>query len=83
MKRATTIIAASLMIIGAVASGASASSTGDGSRYGTQPGFGVASACGTMHGAFDYFGKGLNMSGGANGQQTGLNNSAKGCQRNF
>jgi hypothetical protein len=71
------------MIVGAVASGASASSTGDGSRYGTQPGFGVASARGSMHGAFDYFGKGLNLSGGADGQQTGLNNSAKGCQRNF
>lgn len=82
MKR-VAIIAASLMIVGATASGASASSTGDGSRYGTQPGFGVASACGTMHGAFDAFGKDFNMSGGANGVQTGLNNSAKGCQRNF
>ena len=71
------------MIVGATASGANASSTGDGSRYGTQPGFGVASACGTMHGAFDYFGKGLNMAGGADGRETGLANSAKGCQRNF
>ena len=83
MKRTASIFAATIMIIGVSAIGASASSAGDGSSYGTQPGFGVASACGTMHGAFDYFGKGLNMSGGANGQQTGLNNSAKGCQRNF
>jgi hypothetical protein len=51
------------MIVGAVASGVSVSSTGDGSRYGTQPGYDVAS--------------------GADGQQTGLNNSANGCQLNF
>jgi hypothetical protein len=31
---------------------------------------------GAGSGAFGYFGKGLNMAGGANGYQTGLNNSA-------
>lgn len=83
MKRTTSIIAGTLMIIGVSATGASASSAGDGSSYGTQHGYSVASNCGTMHGAFNYFGKGLNMSGGADGQQTGINNSAKGCQRNL
>ena len=83
MKRTASIFAATFMIIGASATGASASSAGDGSSYGTQPGFGVASACGTMHGAFNAFGKDANFAGGANGQQTGLNNSAKGCQRNL
>jgi len=83
MKRTVSIFAATFMIIGVSATGASASSAGDGSSYGTQPGFGVASACGTMHGAFDYFGKGLNLAGGADGRETGLANSAKGCQRNF
>ncbi len=38
----------------------------------------VGAQCGTGagSGAFGYFGKGLNMAGGANGYQTGLNNSA-------
>lgn len=39
-----------------------------------------ASACGQMHGAF---GKDNNLAGGANGQQTGANNSAKLCQSHF
>ena len=83
MKRTASIFAATFMIIGVSATGASASSAGDGSSYGTQPGYGVASACGTMHGSFNAFCKDFNFSGGANGTQTGLNNSAKGCQRNF
>ena len=83
MKRTASIIAMALMMIGANAGAASASSAGDGSDYGTQPGFGVASDCGTMHGAFNAFGKDFNLAGGADGQQTGINNSAKGCQRNL
>lgn len=38
----------------------------------------VGAQCGTgaASGSFGYFGKGLNMAGGANGYQTGLNNSS-------
>ncbi len=38
----------------------------------------VGAQCGSGagSGAFGYFGKDLNLSGGANGHQTGLNNSA-------
>jgi hypothetical protein len=46
-----------------------AGNSGDGSEYGTQPGFGAG------HGAFGYFGKDNNLAGGANGYQTGINNS--------
>jgi hypothetical protein len=51
---------------------------GDGSDYGTQPGFSVANGntpC-AGHGAFGIFGKDYNLAGGANGYQTGINNSA-------
>jgi hypothetical protein len=54
-----------------------AGNSGAGSEYGTQPGFTVANAntvC-AGHGAFGYFGKDHNLAGGANGYQTGLNNS--------
>ena len=50
---------------------------GDGSEYGTQPGFDVSlghTDC-AGHGAFGYFGKDHNLAGGANGYQTGLNNA--------
>ncbi|HEY6017548.1 MAG TPA: hypothetical protein VIU16_12245, partial [Gaiellaceae bacterium] len=56
---------------------AGAGNSGDGSEYGTQPGFAVANAntpC-AGHGAFGYFGKDNNLAGGANGYLTGLNNS--------
>ena len=55
-----------------------AGNSGDGSEYGTQPGFAVANVntpC-AGHGAFGYFGKDNNLAGGADGTQTGLNNSA-------
>lgn len=55
-----------------------AGNSGDGSEYGTQPGFAVANdhtPC-AGHGAFGYLGKDNNLAGGANGYQTGLNNSA-------
>ena len=54
-----------------------AGNSGDGSEYGTQPGFAVANAntaC-AGHGAFGAFGKDNNFAGGANGYQTGINNS--------
>ena len=83
MKRTAIATAAALMVLGVSATAASASSTGDGSSYGTQPGYGVASDCGRMHGSFDAFGKDFNLAGGADGQQTGINNSVKICQRNL
>ena len=55
-----------------------AGNAGDGSGYGTQPGFEVATEqtlC-AGHGAFGAFGKDYNLAGGANGYQTGINNSA-------
>ena len=55
-----------------------AGNSGDGSEYGTQPGFTVANdntPC-AGHGAFGYFGKDNNLAGGANGYQTGLNNAS-------
>ena len=54
-----------------------AGNSGDGSEYGTQPGFEVANGntpC-AGHGAFGAFGKDNNFAGGANGYQTGINNS--------
>jgi len=50
---------------------------GDGSDYGTQPGFDVAQShtrC-SGAGAFGYLGKDFNMKGGADGTATGNNNS--------
>lgn len=54
-----------------------AGNSGDGSEYGTQPGFVVANGntpC-AGHGAFGAFGKDNNFAGGANGCQTGIDNS--------
>jgi len=54
-----------------------AGNSGNGSEYGAQPGFDVANGntpC-AGHGAFGYFGKDHNLAGGADGQQTGFNNS--------
>jgi len=54
-----------------------AGNSGNGSEYGTQPGFAKATAntpC-AGHGAFGAFGKDNNFAGGADGQQTGFNNS--------
>ena len=68
------VVAATL----AVPAVAAADNSGDGSGYGTQPGYSVALAnteC-AGHGAFGAFGKDNNLSGGANGQLTGYYNSA-------
>ena len=61
----------------ALAPAAFAGNAGDGSDYGSQPGFAVSNAntpC-AGHGAFGYLGKDFNMAGGADGTQTGLNNA--------
>ena len=53
-----------------------AGNSGDGSEYGTQPGYPVANAnteC-AGHGAFGAFGKDNNWAGGANGHNTGVAN---------
>jgi hypothetical protein len=68
-----------------------AGNSGTGAEYGTQPGFAVSSeasqnkncnGAASGHGSFGYFGKDNNLGiksdptdPGANGQQTGLNNS--------
>jgi hypothetical protein len=77
MKRTASIIAATLMMVGASAGAASAGNAGDGSGYGTQPGFAVAqenTIC-SGHGSFGAWGKDYNFAGGADGTQTGINNS--------
>lgn len=68
-----------LMSVPALAAG---NSTPGIDRYLDNPGrqqatdVGAQCGSGAGSGAFGYFGKDLNMAGGANGQQTGLNNSA-------
>jgi hypothetical protein len=82
------VVVAVTMAIG-LGGSVSAGNAGDGSDYGTQLGYEVANGnteC-AGHSAFDYFGKDHNLGNdtsghydgggpGANGQQTGLNNSA-------
>ena len=54
-----------------------AGNAGDGSDYGTQPGYAKANEntpC-AGHGSFGAWGKDYNFAGGADGQQTGFNNS--------
>jgi hypothetical protein len=71
---ATAVVAGAL----ALAPGAYAGNAGEGSGYGTQPGFDVATGhtvC-AGHGAFGYLGKDFNMAGGANGSATGWNNAS-------
>ena len=80
MKRTASIIAAALMMVGASAGAASAANPNPDGGYYVPP---AAGACGSMHGAFNYFGPGKNMAGGANGPATGDNNSAKLCQSHF
>jgi hypothetical protein len=80
MKKSLALLVApaALLIAVATAGPASAGSAGDGSGYGTQPGYAVATshtAC-AGHGAFGAFGKDDNLAGGADGRQTGINNSS-------
>lgn len=81
MRIRTSILATgSILVLAGSALGSSAAlagNAGDGSGYGTQPGFEVSNshtAC-AGHGAFGAFGKDDNFAGGANGQATGTNNS--------
>ena len=67
----------SLTMFASLAAPTVAGNAGDGSDYGTQPGFDVAQShtrC-SGAGAFGYLGKDLNMKRGADGTVTGNNNS--------
>ena len=79
-KKLITFGAAALLSIPAFAGTSFAAGNSDPGidRYHPQ-----GSDCGQYHGAFGYFGKDLNLAGGADGQATGDANSAKGCQRNL
>jgi hypothetical protein len=77
LKKCFVGIAMSTALFAAVATPAFAGNAGDGSGYGTQPGFAMANShtvC-AGHGAFGAFGKDYNLAGGADGQATGANNS--------
>jgi hypothetical protein len=78
IRKAVVGLAMSALMLGGLATPALAGNSGDGSEYHPQ-----GSACGQYHGAFGFFGKDNNLAGGADGQQTGANNSQKGCQNNF
>ncbi len=76
--------ATSALLLGSLAGAAFAAgnSTPGLDRYLDNPGrqqateVGAQCGSGAGSGAFGFFGKDLNLAGGANGQQTGLNNSA-------
>jgi hypothetical protein len=68
---------ATLLMAGGMAIPALADNSGDGSGYGTQPGFSESlshTEC-AGHGAFGAFGKDNNFAGGASGDRTAYNNS--------
>lgn len=74
MKSLKIGLAATAMI---AASATTATAAPGGHDYGEQPGYDTAmskTAC-AGHGAFGVFGPGESMAGGADGEQTGLNNS--------
>jgi hypothetical protein len=73
MKRTASIIAAALMMIGASAGAASADATTPPSANGYATA--RANTICADHGAFNAFGPGNSMAGGADGTQTGINNS--------
>jgi hypothetical protein len=73
-RKMVALLAAGALLLGT----AGVVSAGD--SYNPNPN---ASACGQYHGAFGAFGKDNNFARGANGQQTGANNSYKGCQNNY
>jgi hypothetical protein len=74
---ATAALTGLVLVPASLSATAFAGNSGDGSEYGTQPGFAVAQinsdGC-AGHGAFDAFGKDNSLAGGANGYQTGINN---------
>jgi hypothetical protein len=78
LRKSLVAVGASILMFGAMAAPTLAGNSGDGSEYGTQPGFAVSQShtiC-SGHGAFGYFGKDNSLQGGANGTQTGINNSS-------
>ena len=81
LKRMAVGAAVAGMLIGSVAFAAGNSTPGI-DRYLDNPGreqageVGAQCGSGAGSGAFGYFGKDNNLAGGADGQQTGLNNSA-------
>jgi hypothetical protein len=85
MRRKISATAATLGLMLAVAAPASAEWSGQGNstpgidRYNeiaANPNPEAQCGTGGGSGAFGYFGKNMNLAGGANGYQTGLNNSA-------
>lgn len=91
MKKTIIAIAVGTVMFGSMVLPVFASNSGDGSDYGTQPGYAVANnntIC-AGHGSFGFFGKDWNLGNlvsghylggsypgpGANGVQTGINNS--------
>lgn len=78
MKKLAILAAVPAVVVCLASAPAFADASGDGSGYGTQPGFEVALSHTTCagHGAFGAFGKDHNLAGGANGRQTGINNSS-------
>ena len=83
-KKVAFSAAAGALMLGSMAlpAFAAGNSTPGLDRYLDNPGrqqateVGAQCGSGAGSGAFGYFGKDLNMAGGANGVQTGLNNSA-------
>jgi hypothetical protein len=82
MKRTIGILAISGSLVGAGLAIAQGNSTPGIDRYNDNPGrqqatdVGAQCGSGAGSGAFGYFGKDNNLAGGANGQQTGINNSS-------
>ena len=82
------LIQLSVVLMGVTIAGTAFAQTGPGNstpgidRYNANPGrqqameVGAQCGSGAGSGAFGYFGKDSSLAGGANGQQTGLNNSA-------
>jgi hypothetical protein len=84
LKKLFVGVSTTAVILTSMAVPAFAGNSGDGSEYGTQYGFEVSSQQTICygHGAFGYFGKDNNLGiksdptdPGANGTQTGINNS--------
>jgi hypothetical protein len=79
MKKVAVLAGLPAVFLLATALPAHADASGDGSGYGTQPGYetAIANSGGCAgHGSFGAFGKDNNFAGGADGQQTGINNSS-------
>lgn len=78
MRKTVAAVAAALAFVAVGAAPAMAAGPGYDANPGRQQAVEVGAQCGTGagSGAFGAFGKDYNFAGGANGYQTGLNNSA-------